>query len=506
MEINKGIRKYREGVAPLDISPEEFRELGHKMVDQIADFMTSLPERPVTTGESPSKIRGLLGEHPLPQHGTDAKELLEETATLLFNHSLFNGHPKFWGYITSSAAPIGALADLLAASVNPNVGAWTLSPVATEIERQTVRWIAEMVGYTPDCGGVLVSGGNMANFVCFLAARHAKAGWNIRENGMLDEEGRPLQVYASTETHTWIHKAADMFGLGTASVRWIQTDAQLRMDSSILRQEVQKDIHNGNRPFLVIGTAGSVSTGVIDPLVELSEICREYNLWFHVDGAYGAFAAVLPEAPSELAGMRNADSIALDPHKWLYAPLEAGCVLVRDAEILRDTFSYRPAYYKFDEVGGEPVVSLVEYGPQNSRGFRALKVWLGLRQVGRSGYQRMISDDIKLAERLFELADSHPELEAVTHHLSITTFRYVPQELQTNDEETATYLNKLNTEVLTRLQEGGEAFVSNAVLNGKYVLRACIVNFRTSLKDIELLPEIVTRIGREVHAEIRQQP
>ncbi len=495
----------REGKreAPLEMSPDDFRKLGYLLVDQIAEFLESLPNRPVTTGEPPSKIRELIGQNSLPKNGSDPKVLLTKTAQLLFDHSLFNGHPRFFGYITSSAAPIGALGDLLAATVNPNVGGWNLSPVASEIERQTIRWIAEMISYPVDCGGILVSGGNMANFVCFLAARYAKAGWNIRDEGMRPPNSKPLRVYASKETHTWLHKAMDMFGLGNQSIRWINTDSQFGMDTTHLRQQIEGDIHDGDKPFLVIGTAGSVGTGTIDPLPEISEICKEHDLWFHVDGAYGAFAAVLPDAPKDLLGLSNADSVAVDPHKWLYAPLEAGCALVRDAGVLRNTFSYHPEYYKFAEVGGEKTLTYNEYGPQNSRGFRALKVWLALQQVGRAGYEQMILDDIQLAERLFQQIDAHPELQAVTHNLSITTFRYIPKGFNATWENFDDHLNKLNTEILTRLQEGGEAFVSNAVFDGKYLLRACIVNFRTSMEDIEALPEIIIRIGREVNAELR---
>lgn len=489
--------------APLEIEPDEFRELGHLLVDRIAEFLESLPERKVTTGESPSQIRELLGGGSLPRDGTDPKRLLDEAATLLLDHSLFNGHPRFWGYITPSAAPIGALGDLLASAINQNVGAWALSPVATEMELQTIRWIAEMIGYSTECGGVLVSGGNMANFVCFLAARCNKASWNIREQGFFSDETRKLRAYASKSTHTWIMKAADMFGLGTDAIRWIDTDENLRLDPRKLRQIIEKDISNGDQPFLVIGTAGSVSTGVVDPLKELSKVCKYYDLWFHVDGAYGAFAAVSSEAPSELFDLSLADSIAIDPHKWLYAPLEAGCALVRDPGLLQNTFSYHPEYYKFEEVRGEKTTSLVDRGPQNSRGFRALKVWLGLRQIGRQGYEQMISDDIRLSEYLFQLMESHPEFQALTHHLSITTFRYVPSNMVMDDPESEAYLNQLNTEILTQLQEGGEAFVSNAVINGMYLLRACIVNFRTSQEDIDALPEIIARIGRELHSEMR---
>jgi aromatic-L-amino-acid decarboxylase len=490
-------------LAPLEITADDFRELGHLLIDRIAEFLESLPNRPLTTGEPPSAIRRLIGQGSLPQNGTDPRTLLKETAQLLFDHSLFNGHPKFFGYITSSAAPIGALGELLAAAVNPNVGAWNLAPVASEIERQSIRWIAEMIGYPVDCGGILVSGGNMANFVCFLAARHAKAGWDLREEGMQSDNSRRLRVYASKETHTWLHKAVDMFGLGNQSIRWINMDSTLRIDTRELRNQIETDFKNGEKPFLVIGTAGSVGTGTVDPLPEICNICTEYDLWSHVDGAYGAFAACLPHAPEDLLGLKEADSVAVDPHKWLYAPLEAGCSLVRDPDILRGAFSYHPEYYKFAEVKGEPTLTYNEYGPQNSRGFRALKIWLALRQVGRLGYEKMISDDIRLAEQLFQRIDAHPELEAVTQNLSITTFRYVPEGYDVSQKNSDGYLNKLNTEILTRLQEGGEAFVSNAVLDGKYLLRACIVNFRTSMEDIDSLPEIIARIGREVDGELR---
>ncbi len=273
---------YSDRFAPLEMNTDAFRELGHELVDRVADFLAALPERPVTTGESPSKIRSLLGESPLPQQGTDAQTLLKETANLLFDHSLFNGHPKYWGYISSSAAPIGILGDFLAAAINANVGGWNLSPVASEIERQTIKWIAEMVGYPLDCGGLLVSGGNMANFVGFLAGRHAKAGWDIGAIGQLAPEVKRLRVYASAETHTWINKAADMFGLGTDSIRWIQTDADLRMDTDLLKAQIENDLKSGDKPFLVVGTAGSVSTGVTDPLVDFSKSCLEFVLWFHV--------------------------------------------------------------------------------------------------------------------------------------------------------------------------------------------------------------------------------
>jgi aromatic-L-amino-acid/L-tryptophan decarboxylase len=483
--------------SPLAMSPEKFRELGAQLIDRIAGFLESLPSQPVTPAESPADVRrALAAQRTLPQQGADPAQLLNHAADLLFEHSLFNGHPRFWGYITSSAAPIGALGELLAAAVNPNVGAWLLSPMASEIEGQTIRWIAEMLSYPVDCGGLFVSGGNMANFVCFLAARQAMVASDVRTRGM---HGTRLRAYCSKETHTWIQKAADIAGIGTDAIRWIPVDDRMRVNLSELRNQILKDIQAGDKPALVVGNAGSVSTGAVDPLPELAALCREFGLWFHVDGAYGGLAAVLPDAPDAFAGLSEADSVAVDPHKWLYAPLEAGCALVRDPEKLRAAFAYHPVYYHF----GVEATNYFDLGPQNSRGFRALKVWLALQQVGREGYQRMISDDIRLAQALFERISQYPELEALTQSLSITTFRYVPTNLDSSDEKAASYLDELNLELLTRLQASGEAYLSNAVVQGKFALRACVVNFRTSLADIEALPPIVVRMGRALDLELR---
>jgi glutamate/tyrosine decarboxylase-like PLP-dependent enzyme len=447
-------------------------------------------------------IRSTLGNEQMPQKGSSPAHLFEETADLLFDHSLFNGHPRFWGYITSSASPIGALGDLLAASVNPNVGASALSPMATEIEAQTIRWIAELIGYPVTCGGLLVSGGNMANFVGFLSARTSKLNWNIREEG-IGATNQRLVVYGSKATHTWIEKAADLFGLGTKTIRWIDTNSNQQMNVNALEQQILSDKKDGHLPIMVVGTAGSVSTGAVDPLPEIAAICRRHNLWFHVDGAYGAPAAALPEASAHLKGLSEADSVALDPHKWLYCPLEAGCILVRNPQILLDTFSFHPEYYSFSGNEEDPSLNYYEFGLQNSRGFRALKVWLGLRQAGREGYEEMIRDDIALAQTLYGLIESHSELEAITQKLSITTFRYVPNDLPQGISAAETYLNKLNQELLNQLQAGGEVFVSNAVVEKKYVLRVCIVNFRTTLNDIKALPGIVIRVGRKLDADMR---
>ncbi len=500
MQNAQDVQDLRNRKAPIEIAPAEFRRLGHQLVDRIADFLSSLPQRPVTPGESVTVVREALGwNDKLPELGAAPRSLLEQAASLIFDHSLFNSHPRFWGYVTSPAAPIGVLGDLLASAANPNVGSWTLAPMATEIEAQSVRWIAELIGYSSDCEGLLVSGGNMANFVGFLVARANRADWDLRKTGLRHPGAKNLRVYASTETHTWIHKATDLSGMGTDAISWVPVDQHQRMDIDVLGQRLEQDRTQGLTPFLIVGSAGTVSTGVVDPLSEIATICRECGAWFHVDGAYGALAAAA--VPRQFEGLEAADSVAVDPHKWLYSPLEAGCILIRHADALQRTFSYHPPYYTFDK----DVLNYFDLGPQNSRGFRALKVWLALRHVGRSGYARMIRDDIRLAKVLFENLADHSDLEALTQSLSITTFRYVPADLkpQLGSDRGEAYLNQLNEELLSRLEKGGEVFLSKAMLGNTFALRLCIVNFRTSLEDIEALPEIVVRLGRQVDQQLR---
>jgi glutamate/tyrosine decarboxylase-like PLP-dependent enzyme len=308
-------------------------------------------------------------------------------------------------------------------------------------------------------------------------------------------------VYASAETHTWVQKATDLAGLGTASIRWIPTRDDLRMDVARLEQHIDADVAEGRVPLMVIGTAGSVSTGAVDPLVEIGRVCRDRGIWFHVDGAYGGVAAAAEGVPEDLRALYLADSVAVDPHKWLYAPLEAGCALVRDPAALRGAFSYHPAYYHFGEHG----TNYVDYGPQNSRGFRALKVWLALKQVGANGYRRMISDDMALSRAMAAAVERHPDLQLVTQALSIATFRFVPPDLRSRmgEPRSEAYLNQLNEALLDAIQRGGEAFVSNAVVTGRYVLRACIVNFHTTQADVEAIPELVARLGRTLDATMR---
>ena len=485
----------------LAMGAAEFRETGHRLIEQIAEFYESLPERELTTAKSLSQIRQLLGSDRLPEQGTPAGELLKEVAPLVFDHSLHNGHPRFLGYISASAAPLGALAELLAAAVNSNVAKWELSPIASEIETQTIGWLAELIGYPSHSGGIMVSGGNSANFHGFVAARQAAAQWDIREEGLYGEP-RKLTAYASRETHTWIDKAAEVCGLGAAAVRWIDTDDRQRMSLDALRRQVEVDKRKGYLPFLIVGTAGTVSTGAIDPLRAMAAYCKDQRIWMHVDGAYGAPAASLPESPDDLHALDLADSVAVDPHKWLYSPFEAACILTRNPDALSNAFRFRPDYYHFN---GEDVsgIDYYQHGLQNSRGFRALKVWLGLRRAGREGYRAMIRDDIAIASHLFKKVDNNPDFEARSLSLSVATFRYIPAGIKNGGDGVFDYLNQLNKALLAEVQKSGRAFVSNANVDGDYLLRACVVNFRTTKSDIDSVIDVISEIGKSLDDRMR---
>jgi glutamate/tyrosine decarboxylase-like PLP-dependent enzyme len=489
--------------SPVELSADAFRAVGHQLVDDIANFLETIESRAVAPALTPHEVRELIGAPvPVPDAGRPPADILSGMAQILFANSTLNGHPRFFGYITSSAAPIGALADLLATAVNPNCGAWGLSPVATELERQVVRWVSELIGFAPDAGGLLVSGGNVANMVCLIAAVRAKAGWDVRARGVAGS--KRLIVYASSEVHTWLQKGADICGLGVESFHSVEVDSAGAMRIEALRERIVDDRKNGYEPAIVIGTAGSVSTGAVDPLREIASLCAEESLWFHVDGAYGAPAAMLDDAPADLRALSRADSVAIDPHKWLYAPLEAGCALVRNARTLHDAFAFHPPYYTFDGAAEDPPTNFYEWGPQNSRGFRALKVWATIAQSGRDGYKRMIGEDIALSREMYRLASETDELEALTQSLSIATFRYVPARLRDSrhDPDALEYLNRLNTELLARLQHEGRVYLSNAVIGNVFALRACIVNFRTTAADVHTVVEEAVRVGRLVDKEL----
>jgi glutamate/tyrosine decarboxylase-like PLP-dependent enzyme len=395
----------------------------------------------------------------------------------------------------------GAAADLLAAGVNMNAGGWMLSPAATEIELTLMRTFASWYGLPPGAGGILVSGGAMANFVALKVARDHRAGWDVRSAGV--GAGPPLAMYMSEETHVVSSRAADMLGLGTGAVRLLPVDDGYRVRVGALREAIARDRETGARPFAVVGSAGTVATGAVDPLDAIADVCAEEDLWFHVDAAYGGPAAFTDDLRPLFAGIERADSIAFDPHKWLYTPLTGGCVLVRDMQVLPDSFSVTASYTYQDKERTGRGVDGTQLGPQFSRGFWALKVWLSLLAHGRAAYARRISHDAALARYLGDRVGERPDFElACPVGLSICCFRYVPGDLPPGEGREA-YLDLLNERLMTQVQQEGRVFFSNAVLRGRFVLRVCIVNFRTEAEDLDAVLDVAAEVGSHLDAELR---
>jgi glutamate/tyrosine decarboxylase-like PLP-dependent enzyme len=411
-----------------------------------------------------------------------------------------NGHPRFFGWVNSPPSHAGVIAEFLAAALNPSVAGGDHG--AVYLERCAVRWIMELTGFPVEGSmGLLASGGSVANLIGVATARHWAAredGWNVREEG-LGGSRPPAVLYLTEEGHSCLRKAAELLGLGSAGVRIVPVDDELRMRPDALHDQVRADRAAGLRPFCVAASAGTVNTGAIDPLDRIADVCDAEGLWLHVDGAYGAVAACLPELAVATAGLNRARSLALDAHKWLSVPIECGCALVRDGALLRDAFSLVPPYLRTEEgkgFGGLPWFS--EYGPQQTRGFRALKLWMTLRTVGRDGIEAMIRGNIAMAERLARQIDEAPDLERLAPGpLSVVCLRYVPAGARDDEER----LDALNKRVMERIQSEGEAFVSSTVIRGRFALRACVLHYATAAPDVDALVSAVRRAGAACERE-----
>lgn len=499
--------RLRERIAPAHIDSDQFRVLGHALVDRISVFLSALPGEPIKSEHAAARITALLEEAIFPEQGSAAEQVLSEASDLLCQHAMSTSHPRFWAYIMGASSPMAILADFLAAAISAPMTSYATSALTVAMEAQTIQWMAQLVGYPAGCGGLFLSGGSIANLVALRLALFVKAGFDVRTEGLSSAAAGALCFYASSDAHSSIVAAAQICGLGTRALHEIALDAHGRMDTASLRRQINIDKAAGYKPFMVIAIAGTTTLGVVDPLPEIADICRSEDLWFHVDGAYGGFAALSPQAPSDILGLREADSLTIDPHKWLYMPADVGCFLTRDPKLLFATFQQGAPYYADNDeqalLGGPQVMQFRDLGPQTTRGFRALKVRLGLQFVGREGYQRMITDDILLARRLYEIAQGQPGLEALSHHLSITTFRYVPSDLTATKVDQESYLNALNQEILQCLHSRGVAYPSHTSLGNQFALRLCIVNYNTTLADIEALARLVLEIGTEIDRERR---
>jgi aromatic-L-amino-acid decarboxylase len=490
-----------EPVGDLDWDPKRARAFTDRVADIWEELLERLPDLPVRRGWSSEEVRDAVAI-PVPEEPMPEDELLAYLHDMVFDWSSYLGHPRFLAYISGSGTAPGAAADLLAAGVNMNAGGWQLAPSAIEIELALTRFFANGVFGLPEgAGGLITSGGAMANFVALKAARDQRAGWNVRDEGIL--AGPQLGLYLSTETHVVSDRAADMLGIGWANVRHLPVDADYRMRVDELREQVARDREAGVRPFAVVGTAGTTSTGAVDPLPEIADVCADEGLWFHVDAAYGGPAMLADDLRPLFAGIERADSIAFDPHKWLYTPHSGGCVILRDLSQLPGSFDAQPTYIHQDREVTHAGVDLGRYGPQFSRSFWALKVWVSLLAHGRSAYGRRISHDAELARYLGARVQEHPAFElACPVGLSICCFRYVPEDLPEGPGREP-YLSVLNERLMAEMQVDGRVFLSNAVLGDRFVLRVCIVNFRTEAEDIDATLDVAAEIGARVDAELR---
>ena len=487
-------------VRDLDWEPGRARAFTDRFVDVYDELLRRLPELPITHGEPSRAVRDALAidvpEGPMPED-----DLLAYVREVVFDHGFYPGHPRFLAYVSGAGTIPGAAADLLAAGVNMNVGGWMLSPAATEIELHLTRTFARWFGMPEPAGGLIVSGGAMANFIALKAARDQMAGWDIRAEGITG--GPPLAMYLSEETHVVSVRAADMLGLGTNAVRTIPVLEDHTVDVAALEDAIARDRADGVRPFAVVASAGTVATGAIDPLERIADLCAHEGIWFHVDAAYGGPAAFTDDLRPLFAGIERADSIAFDPHKWLYTPLTGGCVLVRDLELLPASFSYTASYTVQEKERTGRGIDASQTGPQFSRGFWAFKVWLSLLAHGRRAYAARISHDAELARYLGARAEERPDFElACPVGLSITCFRYVPLDLP-DAEGREEYLDLLNQRLMTDVQQDGRVFFSNAILRGRFVLRSCIVNFRTEAEDLEAVLDVAAEVGARLDAELR---
>jgi aromatic-L-amino-acid/L-tryptophan decarboxylase len=475
----------------LDISNEALDEISSRAAALVSEYFATIRERPVLAPNYAAKTKEAV-ELELPKEGRPLDQLIDECRTVM-DLSRHNGHPRFFGYVASPSTPIGAYADLIASALNANITCWRSGPGGTEIEQLVVRWLGSLIRYDENAKGLLTSGGSMANMIALLIASRRKSGVEAARKGLWNA-GAPLTIYASEEVHMSIPKAADILGFGRDQVRVVGCDDRQRMRVDELVARINADKSSGFRPFCVVASAGAVNTGAVDPLKEIGAVAAEFDLWFHVDGAYGA-PGVLDQRKTELfAGLERADSVSLDPHKWLFVPVDAGCLLFRDSVAAATAFSTEEAdYIKVHGLTEDAAFAYWDYGVELSRRFRALKVWLTLGYYGSRRIAEAITEDNSLAAYWGELVSAADDFELLAPvELSICCFRYVVQGASESE------LDRLNEKLMAAVQQGGRAYLSNATVNGKFALRACITNFRTTKADIEETLAVVREAAKNL--------
>ncbi|MDH5609356.1 MAG: aminotransferase class I/II-fold pyridoxal phosphate-dependent enzyme [Cyclobacteriaceae bacterium] len=475
----------------LDFSPEEFEKLLQRASALLVQQYAHVDTQKGFAGFSPKEVESWFDE-PLPMAGSDGLRFLDEVKARVIDTATGNLGPNMYAYVMSGGSQVATVAELLASTVNQNVAKWHLAPAMTEIEKRVVKWAAEMIGYTPEAGGAMVSGGSAASLAGLTVARNVYfREKNINQTGLFGQS--PFVVYGSNQTHNSTDKSIALLGIGTDHFRKIGTHADYTIDVDQLEKQIQADIRAGYQPFCVVGNAGTVNTGAIDDLNALAGIAEKYKLWFHVDGAYGGLASSLPSLRGAYAGLEKADSVALDFHKWLYQPFEVGCVLVRSWGSLRETYFKQADYLGAAVAHASDRLEFNEHYFQLSRNAKAFKVWMSLKVYGFEKIQRMIQKDIELTHYLADRVAGSDDFELRSRsHLAITCFRYVAH-LRTEEET-----EHFNQKLVAALEADGRVFITGTVLDGVYVLRACLTNHRKQVSSVDYLLETIRDVARRL--------
>lgn len=473
----------------LDVPPEQFNKWITQVGQLLQRFYMDDLEGSVFKGKNPKEVQQLLDES-LPEKSQNIESLLDEVGEKIFSTITNSVGPRYFGYITGGGNQVAVLAEMIKASLNQNNLKWHSSPASTELERLVMRWVAQFIGYPTSSAGVLLSGGSVANFNCMAVARKIKAPADISDQGLYG--CNPMTVYVSEEGHSSFDKAVDMLGIGKKYLRKIPVDDEFRIDADKLEEQIRADKNAGLNPICAIAVAGTTNTGAVDDLHTVADICKKHNLWYHVDAAYGGPAASVDKTSSLFSGIERADSVVVNPHKWMYVPFEAGGVLVKNPEHLRRTFSTIPHYLKSDQQNSGRT-DLMEYNLPLTKEFKALKVWMTLKAYGADRLRDEITSDINKAQYLVERIKQNKNLELMAPvPLSIVCFRYNSEKIQNNA------VDELNEQLIDKIESDGRVFLTGTKINGKTAMRVCFINHRTQKSDIDLLIDVVLEIGNQL--------